>query len=92
MYDFLKRNKEWLFSGIGVVVVVGVISLFKSVLFDSGGRDHNTPSVVSKTGKEARESLSPVTLQEFHEVLINKTLTELQRMTFLKIIRLDSLK
>ncbi len=95
MYEYLRRNKEWLFSGIGVVLLLVVISSFKSVLFDSGGRDRDTLDVVSEAGnvvqeftvssthKVTQKSPSPVTLEEFYGVLISKTITELQRQNFI---------
>jgi hypothetical protein len=32
LFDWLQRNKEWVFSGAGVTVVVGVIALLRSLL------------------------------------------------------------
>jgi hypothetical protein len=32
VFDWLQRNKEWVFSGAGVTLVVGVIALMRSLL------------------------------------------------------------
>jgi hypothetical protein len=30
MIDFLLKNKEWLFSGVGVAVIVALVAIFRS--------------------------------------------------------------
>jgi hypothetical protein len=91
MYEYIKHNKEWLFSGIGVVVILGILSFLKFAFFDSGARDQGThvlhqgkPADAPKKTNITQDSFSPITLEEFIDILANKNITGLQRQDFIK--------
>ena len=76
MFTFLKDNKQWLFSGIGVAIIMVVGSLVARFLFEHLGS--------STSSKRIGISQSPLTLEEFDRVRKDKALTELQIQDFMK--------
>lgn len=85
MFEYLKRNKEWIFSGIGVFFIVSLLSLGKSLFFSSDYGEVDPHSSVSKNVDLPKKSFSPVTLDELIYTLSDQNITKLQRIDFLKI-------
>jgi hypothetical protein len=83
MIDLLLKNKEWLFSGVGVVIIVGIFALLRRRF--SGTKDPGQTVVVRlETPQSPRVSIekttsseipvrrtAPITLLQIHETLRN---------------------
>ncbi len=97
MYEYLKRNKEWIFSGIGVAVIIAGITVVRLAFFDSHNKsaitensykqeilEEQPQSTIINGESEKPAKRSPVTIDEFNAMLKNETITELQRQEFIK--------
>lgn len=81
MIKYLERNKEWIFSGCGVALII-VLGPFLLRLFhhqDSASIASPTPAVSSTT---TQTSFSPVSFAEVVKVSNDTNLTQLQKDEF----------
>ncbi len=46
MIDFILQNKEWLFSGVGISVVLGIIAISKKMLHGKRDKDRTNEVVI----------------------------------------------
>jgi hypothetical protein len=83
MISFIKKNKEWLFSGVGVVILVSLFSLLRLIFLPSTNTPVTERANEPSGPKASQISRSPVTLEDIHQVLGDKSLTKLQRDEFL---------
>jgi len=80
MLTFLKENKQWLFSGIGVAIIMVGGAMVKWFVFDHRGE----PPGSSTNIRESSKQRSLLTLEEFDRMRKDKALTELQLQDFIK--------
>ena len=73
-FNFIKNNKEWLFSGIGVVLIVGIITGFRDGIFQNDKHNDDNKYENSKLNGK-----SDISLDELIITINSKELTELQK-------------
>lgn len=84
MLAYLKENKQWLFSGIGVVAITVAVTLVKRYVFDHEREQPTNSTHIQASSEQTHILRSPLTLEEFERVRDDTTLTELQRQDFMK--------
>ncbi len=84
MIKFIIKNKEWLFSGIGVIILLGIITLFKKIFFRKKDKKseetkpqeitiHLSPSGESSKADESSlipiEKISPLSFSQIQKAI-----------------------
>ena len=58
MLDYIERNKEWIFSGVGIAIIVAIYKLMSSLMLKKGPKPLKEPPHIAE--HTIRQTTSPV--------------------------------